>query len=278
MPPWVIVFGCLLSFLPSALQAQTTEPEIVVRQLTLSNVRQLSAEEQQRIVQDIQNHPQADYRDRSYLDEAWERVRFEFQRRGYFKVTVDDPTMTIIEKDGPRETVDLDFRVTEGEKYRLKDVGFTSATVFSAAELRSAFPISDGETFQREKIAIGLENLRQLYERKGYVNFSAVPETTIDEDAHTIALLIDLDDGGAVFNFGKLIVLGEESEPGAREKLLKTWEAYAGRIYDPTLLYQFLRDIHARPEVNPDQIFKLSEDPQANLMNVSITLVKPPLF
>ena len=277
MPPRVIVLGCLLSFLPSALQAQTTEPEIVVRQLTLSNVHQLSAEQQQRIVQDIQNHPQADYRDRSYLDEAWERVRFEFQRRGYVKVTVDDPTMTIIEKDGSRETVDLDFRVTEGDQYRLKELRFTNETVFSTTELRSSYPIADGETFDLEKIRLGLENLRELYSRKGYVNFSAVPQTNVDEESRMITLLIDLD-AGSVFRLGKLTVLGEESVPGAREKLLKAWESYEGKVYDFRLLYQFLGDVHARPEVKPDQIFQLFQDPQANLMNVSITLVKPPLF
>lgn len=143
--------------------------------------------------------------------------------------------------------------------------------------MRTAFLIADGEIFDREKIAAGLENLRSLYGTNGYVNFVAVPETTIDEDARSISLKVDLDEG-SVFCLGTLTVRGVESEPGAREKLLRYWKSYQGRIYDHRLLNQFLRDINARPSVRPEQIFEISQDPQTRVVNVYITLAKPPLF
>ena len=142
------------------------------------------------------------------------------------------------------------------------------------AELRSQFRIADGDILNRQKIADGLEQLRLLYGRNGYVNFSAVPETEIDETAHTVSLLIDLD-VGTVFHLGKLTVEGEESEPGARGKLLSTWKNYEGKIYDPNLLNEFLRDLNARRSVRPEQVFEISQDTQASIINVQITLVKP---
>jgi outer membrane translocation and assembly module TamA len=134
--------------------------------------------------------------------------------------------------------------------------------------------MAEGEIFNREKIAHGLENLRILYGKKGYVNFSVVPQTTIDEASDTISLLMDLDAGSA-FHLGKLTVLGEESVPGARNRLLKTWESYEGQIYDPALLSKFLRDLNARRSVRPEQVFETSQDYQARTINVQITLVKP---
>ena len=69
--------------------------------------------------------------------------------------------------------------------------------------------------------------------------------------------------------------MGEESVPGARNRLLKTWENYEGRIYDPGLLTKFLQDVNARRSVRPDQVFKISQDMQARTINVQIMLVKP---
>jgi len=119
--------------------------------------------------------------------------------------------------------------------------------------------------------------LRQLYAGKGFMNFSAVPETMVDEDAHTISLSLDLDEG-EIFYLGTLTVLGVESEPGARAKLLTMWNSYQGKIYDYRLLPLFLKDVGARPEVKPEQIFKISPDAKAKVVNVSMTLAKPPVF
>lgn len=274
----VVIIGWLLSSLsPATIQAQTVERETVIRNLTLGGVRELSAAEQQRILHDVQNQTRTHVRDSTYIEEIAERVRFEFQRRGYLNVLVEDPRIVVVAKSGLREIVDINIDVTAVDQYRLKDLRFTTGTVFSATELRAAFPIADSDIFDREKIALGLENLRQLYGRKGYVNFSAVPQTSVDGETHTISLVVDLDEGSE-FQLGKLIIRGEESEPGAREKLLKTWESYEGRIYDFTLLNRFLRDLHARPGVKPEQIFEVSEDLQARVVNVYITLVKPPIF
>jgi outer membrane protein assembly factor BamA len=84
----------------------------------------------------------------------------------------------------------------------LKDIGFVGEAAFSAAELRAAFTIADAEIFDPQKIAYGLENLRDLYGTKGYVFFSAVPNTEIDEKGKTISLTLDVDEGH-VFRFGK---------------------------------------------------------------------------
>ena len=95
--------------------------------------------------------------------------------------------------------------------------------------------------------------------------------------SHQISLSIDLDEG-MNFRCGKLLVQGGESRPDAREKLLSTWKTYKGQVFAPGLLWKFLRDLNARPTVKPCQIFLPSQDAESRLVNVQITLAKPPVF
>ncbi len=44
------------------------------------------------------------------------------------------------------------------------------------------FPIKDGDVFDRDKIAKGLDNLRKAYGQLGYINYTSVPEPTFDEE------------------------------------------------------------------------------------------------
>lgn len=273
----------IASFLSSSFvlsgQIQVSEPNPVVRKLTLSNVHAVTQPEQQRIVRDVlhQIGTQSYANKSDFFDEIANRIRAEFQNRGYFKVLVEDPVVKVLSRRGAHEIVDVDLMVQEGEQYRLKSLEFKNSATFRIAELRAAFQIADGDIFNRSKIASGLENLRRLYGTEGYVNFAAVPETSIDEDAHLVSLSVDLD-AGYVFRLGTLTVLGEESEPGARQKLLATWRGYEGKVYDFRLLQQFLNDLGARPNVKPEQIFEISQDPTGNVVNVSMTLVKPLSF
>lgn len=274
-----IVALALSSCLVASGQTAVSEQNPVVHTLSLTNVHSLSPAEQQRLVRELLNQVGAKvHRTNSeFFSEIAERIRFEFQRLGYFKVVVKEPAITVIGKDGDREIVDVDIIVDEGNQYWLKEVQFKNTATFPMEELRAALPIGDGDLFNREKIATGLENLRRLYGTKGFVNFSAVPETMIDEAAHSISLTVDLDEG-SVFHLGTLTVRGVESEPGARAKLLSTWNSYQGRIFDYRLLPQFLKDIGARAEVKPEQVFEISQDANARVVNVFITLAKPPLF
>lgn len=240
----------------------------VILEPVLKNVETLPSADTTAIVQDLNKQKCTN------IDELAERVRFTFQKYGYFKVVVADPIVPDVPDTGQVRVIPVDVKVTAGEKYNLRDITFESSSAFPAVDMRATFPINDGELFNREKIGIGLENLRKLYGSKGYINFSAVPETEVDDSTRLVALKIHLDEG-SVFYLGSLIVGGEESQPGARNKLLNTWKAYEGQVYDPLALYRFLHDLHARPGVTPDQVFETSLDNEKHVANVHINLAHP---
>jgi outer membrane protein insertion porin family len=175
----------------AAVMVGADESSAVVGKLTLNHTGTASTDTQDFVVQQVKSH---EYKSAN-LEEIAERVRFAFQQVGYFKVIVHDPVFTVVNKEAHPEVVDVNVNVDEGQIYRLKDITFGSTGVFTPPELRSQFPIADGDVFDRTKISQGLEGIRDLYVTKGYAKFTAVPETQVDESQHTVALVVQLDSG-----------------------------------------------------------------------------------
>jgi outer membrane protein assembly factor BamA len=128
-------------------------------------------------------------------EEVEERLRNEWQNRGYFKVKVSsDGNVLTVSPD--RERIVLTVHIEEGPQYRLGQITFkNNRAITSADALRNLFPIKDGEIFDREAISKGLNNLGKAYGQLGYINFTSIPNTTINKGARTISLDIDVDEG-----------------------------------------------------------------------------------
>jgi len=145
--------------------------------------------------------------DATKLEEDTERVRAEYQNRGYFKVLVQEPKTNIHDSGhqgfhipllqaGPGKAVDITMPIEEGDKYSLGEITFkNNKAVTNTKALRALFPIKDGDTFDRSKIAKGLENLGKAYGQLGYINFTSIPNTTFDEQKKLVFLDIDVDEG-----------------------------------------------------------------------------------
>jgi outer membrane protein insertion porin family len=149
--------------------------------------------------------------DATKLEEDTERVRAEYQNRGYFKALVNDAKTQIRDtghtgfhiwllQSGAGKAVDITMPVEEGDKYRLGKITFkNNKAITNVAGLRALFPLKDGDIFSRDKIAKGLDNLRKAYGQYGYINFTPVPNTTFDDDKKLAYLEIDVDEGKQFF-------------------------------------------------------------------------------
>lgn len=185
--------------------------------------------------------------DATKLDEDAERVRFYYQTKGYFKVLVEDPKTKIRDtKPGfpylgrhGGKVVDITVPIQEGDKYKLGTITFTGGkAITNTKALRAQFPIKDGDTFNRESIAKGLENLRKAYGELGYINFSAVPNTDIDEQNKAVSLTIDLDEGKQ-FSVRRIEFAGNTTTRDKvirRELALEEGQVYNSRLWEYSLL------------------------------------------
>ena len=96
--------------------------------------------------------------------------------------------------------------------------------------------------FDVEQIRKGLEEIRNLYASRGYINFTPVPNTEPDEDRAVVTLKIDCDEGKQ-FHFDKLAVAGRELHPGDGEKILAAWKPSEGSVYNQDQVEEFWKDI-----------------------------------
>jgi hypothetical protein len=71
---------------------------------------------------------------------------------------------------------------------------FVGNHVFSTSKLSNEFSLKKGDLFARDKIATGLEGIRDLYASDGFVDWTAIPDTTKRSDS-TIVLTLSVAEG-----------------------------------------------------------------------------------
>ena len=188
--------------------------------------------------------------DATKLEEDTERVRAEYQNRGYFKVGVSDPKTEIHDtghkgfhipllQSGPGKAVAITMPIEEGDQYRLGKITFkNNKAISNTAALRSLFPLKDGDIFSRAKIAKGLDALRKAYGEYGYINYTGVPSTTFDDEKKLANLEIDVDEGKQ-FYVRRIEFVGNTTTRDKvirRELALEEGGVYNSRLWELSLL------------------------------------------
>jgi hypothetical protein len=128
--------------------------------------------------------------DATKLEEDAERVRAEFQNRGYFKVWWTNPRPKSTTPDSSGFHVRGSSRagqgpsispcpIEEGERYRLKAPSPSRTTKRSPTRAPAQPSRSRTATFSAaKKSPRASKNLRKAYGEAGYINFTSVPDTS----------------------------------------------------------------------------------------------------
>jgi outer membrane protein insertion porin family len=188
--------------------------------------------------------------DATKLDEDTERVRNEYQNRGYFKANPSQTKTQIHDtghtgghvpllQGGPGKAVDITMIIDEGDRYTLGGITFkNNKAVQNVKALRNLFPLKDGDLFSKEKVAKGLENLRKAYGELGYINFTSIPDTRFDDEKKLIFLDIDVDEGKQ-FYVRRIEFQGNTTTRDKvirREMALEEGGLYNSRLWELSLL------------------------------------------
>jgi outer membrane protein insertion porin family len=213
--------------------------------------------------QPVQNEVAKSLREHDYNDnkegmnELVDRVRDAWQHHGYFNVKVGPSDSQTLREDPESRTVAITLNVNAGKQYRLDEIHFASIAangqrplpvnpVYAPEEqkpvtedrLRAVFQIQPGDIFDTHKIQEGLAELRKAHGARGFINFTSVPSTQIDEDNGRITLFLEIDEGKQ-FRVGKLDVTGMESE--ALRRALVQAELVPGKVFNASSLELFAR-------------------------------------
>ena len=219
--------------------------------------------------------------DAAKLNEDIERVRFAYQDKGYFKAVVEYPKTNLRDVGGihwyfPFKTyhgkvVDINIPVEEGDQYRIKEITFTgNKALANSAALRRIFKIKDGDIFNRTAIGKGLEDLRKAYGEFGYINFTSVPDTEVDEEHKLITIKIDIDEGKP-YSVRRIEFQGNTTTRDKvirRELALEEGQVYNSRLWELSLLR--LNQLQYFETLKPEQDSEVKQNNQTNTVDITL--------
>ncbi len=123
-------------------------------------------------------------------------IRADFQRRGYFQVTVNADAQPFDMRDR-KERYLVIAQVKEGERFRLWDIDIINADpdrglTFTSEKLRQLIHLQSGDVFNVDEIRHGFERLSRFYGSFGYMDFTAEPNFEFDNVPHRITMVLKL--------------------------------------------------------------------------------------
>ncbi|HKJ72138.1 MAG TPA: outer membrane protein assembly factor BamA [Gammaproteobacteria bacterium] len=124
-----------------------------------------------------------------------ESLRSYYMDRGHLHFQIDS---TQVQLSPDRQHVFITINVTEGAKYRIKDIAFAGDTVVPTDQLWPLVELSEGDLFSRSKVQSTVEAISRRVGDEGYAFANVNPVPKVDEDNHTVALTFRVDPGKRV--------------------------------------------------------------------------------
>jgi len=219
--------------------------------------------------------------DSTKLSEDTERVRYALQEKGYFKALVQDPKTNIRDTRGiawyfpfklkSGKVVDITMPVEEGERYKLKSITFTgNKAITNVDAMRKVFKMKEGEIFNVALVRKGLDELRKIYGGFGYINYTAVPNTEIDDENKTISLSIDIDEGKQFF-VRRIEFQGNTTTRDKvirREVALEEGQVYNSQMWEISLLR--LNQLNYFEALKAEQDSEVKQNNQDNTVDITL--------
>jgi outer membrane translocation and assembly module TamA len=238
----MIVFSLLLFCCQSSGAQTSTQPlneslhdhKVEVESLVISGTQGIDSAELAEITDSMSGSTFNDD-----ADELGERIRGQFQDRGYFKAEIQKLDIKVLDPIASPKPVRLEAKVSEGPRFRLSNIEFTGNHALSTPELRGKFPIKTGDKFARSKIATGLESMSKLYTSFGFLDVDSIPETKVDSAA--VSLHIEIEEGQQ-YRMGTLEILGPSE---VAEKLQVRWDLPPGAVFNATYVETFVEMNHS---------------------------------
>ncbi len=205
---------------------------------------------------------------RSVLDKVTQELKNQYFALGKYGAEVES-NVSILE----RNRVAVEFRISEGETAKIKQVNIVGNRAFEEKELKKKFQLSTKSVFNflsskdrysKQKLSADLETLRSFYQDQGYLDFNIdSTQVSITPNKQDIYITINITEGdkytvSAFAVKGKLVVPEAELldlveiQPGStysRKDISASRKAITDRLADDG--YAFA-NVNAVPEIDQE--------------------------
>ena len=238
MSPAAIVFALVASALylcpklaaqsPECNSALATETEqraqdstIIFTGVEFRTENPLSADVRSDLVTEISSlklSVRTDEPDSDWINGPLDRVRLALIQQGYFQNLVDGGLTLLRSTESERQYV-LGINIKAGSQFRLGEIRVTDSLLFSEGELREQFAMRSADLFDGKKMQEGMEAIRRLYLDSGYIDFTAEPTLSLDDERNLVNVVMKITEGPQ-YRISKVRVLGLPPGMAARLRSL----------------------------------------------------------
>ncbi|MEK9612459.1 MAG: POTRA domain-containing protein, partial [Flavobacteriaceae bacterium] len=187
---------------------------------------------------------------------------------------------TIVKSDDGSNTIDLNLKIEEGDKYYLGDINFIGNTVYSNAVLQQILGLKKGDTYNgvllKKRIADNTKpdanDITNLYQNSGYLfsNINAVEVSAIND---TINFEIRVTEG-KLASFNNIQVRGNTKTND--HVIYRELRAKPGDLYSKDKLVRTARELGQLGFFDAEQIEPQFEnvDPNSGTIDIGFDLVE----
>jgi outer membrane protein assembly factor BamA len=175
-----------------------------------------------------------------------EQVRPIYQKQGYLRAKLGPPEIRLTGNPNQKlpEQIPVFVPVTAGAVYKWKGADWTGNSLLSTVTLTSDLGLKPGEVADGMALEAGFDRIREEYAHVGYLDAKIDPLASYDDQAHTLAYRVRIDEGKA-YKFGALTITG--LSPGAEKRLREAWTIPQGELFDKTIFEDFLTKLETKP-------------------------------
>jgi outer membrane protein assembly factor BamA len=189
-----------------------------------------------------------------------EQIRPVYLRLGYLKAKLGPPEVRL---SGPPtaklpEEIPVYVPISAGEVFHFGDAQWSGNNVISSIALASYFGLKTGAVADGMEMEAALEQIREEYGRRGYLDATVLPERSFDDAAHTVSYKIAISEGKQ-YRMGGWVITGISANGESRVRA--TFPIAAGDVFDKIKYEDFLaqlqshsKDVFAELPVHYDSV------------------------
>ena len=160
-----------------------------------------------------------------------EQIRPVYLRQGYLKAKLGPPEVRL---SGPPtaklpEQLPVYVPVATGEVYHFSDAQWYGNNVISSIALDAYLGLKNGAVANGMEMEAALEQIREEYGRRGYLDATVQPESSFDDAAHTVWYKIAIAEGKQ-YHMGGWVITGISTS--AESRVRTTFPVAAGDVFD----------------------------------------------
>jgi len=199
-----------------------------------------------------------------------------YQNLGYLRAHFADARWTFAPGESSTESgsVRVVFTVTPGLQYVWSGTDWAGNQTYSGADLDQLLGMKAGDIAAADKIAAGVDVIREAYGRKGYIAANLSPNQVFDDATKQVHYSFKILEGSQ-FHMGVVAVSGADDK--VADRIRKAWRLKTGDVYDSSYMKEFMKKdyfaaIAGSPLASPSAHPSISIRPNANTLTVDVVI------